>query len=347
MVLRPGRKTTIMRSFYAAQSGKMIHPLQLGNLSLPSNLIQAPLAGVSCAPFRELIAEFAGVAYCATEMISAKTLLHRPLRRYTYKSPREGLLSFQLSGNQVLELQKAAELACGYGADLIDLNCGCPVAKIRKKGCGSKLLSLSTTLAQIIQGIKSITTAPLSVKIRVDGDSGDRFNTDVVKAVNDAGADFLIVHGRHWTEHYDTAVRLDEIASIVHHSAIPVIGNGDVKDYPSLQKMFTTTGCAGIMIGRAGVGQPWLFQMLSAQDQGQTYCKPSTAEIGQLFLKHIQGLVELDNEIIATLQARKLSKYYFRAAGLPANLQAEFQYLPHFNALREWIGSAFLSNQNR
>lgn len=320
----------------------LIHPMQLGGITISSNLIQAPLAGVSCAPFRELIWRFGGVGYCATEMISAKTLVTRPPKRYIYKSEQEGPLCFQLSGNKPEELASAAEIASQYGANLLDLNCGCPVDKIRKKGCGSKLLSMSQTLAEIIKAIKAKVDLPLSVKIRVDGKSGDRYNTDVVKAINDAGADFIIVHGRHWTEHYETAVRLDEIASVVACSHIPVIGNGDVKDYASLKQMFET-GCVGTMIGRASVGKPWLFAMLTAQDQGKNYPIPAKFEIGDLFLEHVKGLIELENETLAVLQARKLSKYYARSAGLDPSAYLAFNEVGTLKDFSELVRRLFIT----
>lgn len=310
---------------------KFIKPIILGKLQFSSNLIQAPLAGVSCAPFRELIHQYGGAAYAATEMISAKTLLHKPPRRYIAKSPEEGMVCFQLSGNDPAELQQAAIIAVERGADLLDLNCGCPVEKIRKKGCGSKLLSEYMLLEEIISAIKAVVEVPVSVKIRVDGASQDRFNYEVVKRVNAAGADFLIVHGRHWSEHYETPVRLDEIANIVAQSQIPVIGNGDVKDYTSLMRMFET-GCTGIMIGRASVGRPWLFQELIHADLGKTFNVPTKIEIGNLLLVHIRGLAILENETQALLQARKLTKYYLRAAGIEDKHEA-FKVINRFEEL--------------
>jgi tRNA-dihydrouridine synthase B len=297
---------------YTSTIKRYIQPIQLGNQMFASNLIQAPLAGVSCAPFRALIAQFGGAAYCVTEMVSAKTLLGKPEARYIYKSPAEGPLCFQLSGNNATELASAAIRAVEYGADLIDLNCGCPVPKIRKKQAGSSWLARSTHLAEVIRAIKAVINIPLSIKIRVDGQSGDRFNLEVIHAAEDAGADFLIVHGRHWSEHYETPARLDEIAFIVQHSGLPVIGNGDVKDTPSLRKMFEVTGCQGIMIGRASVGKPWLFQQLQYEDQGLSYTPPCSTKIEALLAQHIAGLSELEGPEIATLQARKFAKYYQR-----------------------------------
>ncbi len=321
---------------YATIMNMLIHSIQLGNRLFPSNLIQAPLAGTSCAPFRELIAQFGGAAYCVTEMISAKTLLGKPEPRYIYKSPHEGPLCFQLSGNNAIELQAAAARALEHGADLIDLNCGCPVNKIRKKQAGSKWLSMSHELGQVIRAIKSVISVPLSIKIRVDGASGDRFNTDVVKAIQDAGADFIIVHGRHWSEHYETPARLDEIASIVQSANIPVIGNGDVKNTASLQKMFHQTGCHGVMIGRASVGKPWLFQQLQAEDQGKIFMLPSETEIADLLIQHITKLSQLESPQSALLQARKFAKYYLPPDKQPniSIITEQGKHSPHLHSLQ-------------
>lgn len=319
----------------------LIRPIQLGRQLFASNLIQAPLAGVSCAPFRDLVWQFGGVAYCATEMVSAKTLLLKhPPKRYIYKSPSEGPLCFQLSGAKPDELARAVAVAATHGADVIDLNCGCPMHKVRRKGCGSRLLSDAHQLYQLVLAMRKATDKPLSVKIRVDGASGDHCNADVVKAINDGGADYIIVHGRHWREDYETQIRYDEIANIVAASRIPVIGNGDVKDYQSLQKLMQT-GCAGAMIGRGSVGRPWLFAELTAVDQGRSFQVPDSAAIGEIFLTHISKLVMIENESRALQQGRQFSKYYARAAGLPPDIYLQFYQLKRLEELKSLIHQYF------
>lgn len=292
----------------------LIKPLTLGKLVLSNNLIQGPLAGYSCAPFRLLTYRYGQPAYCVTEMISAKDLIRQPVKpkRYLWKDPAEGLVCYQLSGNEPSELAEAAKIVTDYGADLIDLNCGCPVTKIRAKNCGSRLLAQPQKLAGLVAAIKASTPVPVSVKIRVDSASGDNNNLSVAKAIADAGADLLIVHGRHWTERYDVPCNLDQIAEIAAAVSIPVIGNGDVENAASLKQMLLYTGCAGTMIARAGVGQPWLFQQLAAELNGQILLPPSNQVVGEIFLEHIQRLADLESEYIAVLQSRKLAKYYIR-----------------------------------
>ena len=298
-------------------SESCITTLKIGKLFFTTNLIQAPLAGISCAPFRELIWSFGGIAYGCTEMQSAQQLAQggQRAKRYHYRSPQEETLCWQLSGNNTDHLAKASEIAAASGADLLDLNCGCPMPKIRQKGCGSKLLGQAQQLGKLIQAMKCASDLPVTIKIRVDGHSGDNYNQDVARIAEDSGADALIVHGRHWTEDYETPCRLEDIAVITEAVTIPVIGNGDITDYESLSTMLTSAGCQGVMIGRASIGCPWLFQSLTCADTGTVFSVPSHAAIGSLLWRHIHGLATLEPEKIAVFQARRLAKHY--ASSLP------------------------------
>ncbi len=299
-----------------------MRPIVLGNKEFPVNLIQGPLAGISCAPFRRLTWEQSRPAFSCTEMISCKTLIHMPVamqHRYVKKDAQEGPVCFQLASNDPNELAEGVKRVTDLGADLIDLNCGCPVKKIRQKGAGSRLLSDPSLLYQLITSMKKNTHVPVSVKIRVSGNKSDISNQDIAYVVRDAGADFLVVHGRHWTEHYETSCRYDDIQFFVEALNIPVIGNGDIACIESLQKMLAT-GCAGVMIGRAGVGQPWLIRELIAALNQTAFDKPTFSQIGLMLMQHVEGLVELlQNEKFAILQARKFAKYY--AKGLPERME--------------------------
>ena len=292
----------------------MILPLHLGSKTFSNNIIQGPLAGVSCAPFRRLCWEYSKPAFTCTEMISCKTLLHQSSQqRFTFIDPNEGPVCFQLSGTDGKELSDATKLVTDCGASLIDLNCGCPVKKIRSRGAGSSLLTNPSQLYTLIKAMKDSTHLPVSIKIRVEGNSDDKFNSEIAKVVHEAGADFLVVHGRHWTEHYETPCNYDEIKFFVDELNIPVIGNGDISCVESLKKMFAT-GCAGVMIGRGGVGQPWLIKKLIDEMQSEIFTHPSSTEIGAIFVKHVESLIQLlKSEKFSILQARKLSKYYGRS----------------------------------
>lgn len=301
----------------------MTTPLILGPRQFTNNFIQGPLAGISCAPFRRLTWQYSQPAFSCTEMISCKTLIHQSRdsqQRFVYKSPLEGPVCFQLAASDPQEVALATRIVTDLGADLIDLNCGCPVNKIRRKGAGSGLLQQPKRLYEMIRAMKHHTHVPVSVKIRVEGGSNEVFNADIAHAIQEAGADFVIVHGRHWTEHYETPCRHEQIRFFVEQMNIPVIGNGDIACLASLQRMLAT-GCAGVMIGRAGVGQPWLIRQLQAQLLGQAFTVPTPADIGSMFIDHIQDLSQLlHSDKWAILQARKMAKYYAR----PIDLRAAF-----------------------
>jgi len=314
----------------------MLKPLTLGTRTFPVNLIQGPLAGISCAPFRRLTWQHSQPAFSCTEMISCKTILHqseKTLQRYITKDPEEGPVCFQLSASEPHELAEAVKRVTALGADLIDLNCGCPVKKIRSKGAGSSLLMQPTKLFQLIRALKENTDVPVSIKIRVEG-GNEKFNQTVADVVRDAGADFLIVHGRHWTQHYETACRHDDIQFFVEALKIPVIGNGDIRCLASLKKMFAT-GCAGVMVARAGVGQPWLIKRLIAEMRDETFSPPSSLEIGAMFVRHVADLVILlGSEIFAILQARQFAKYYARGFVWRAEFVAEINQCANLTDLR-------------
>ncbi len=301
----------------------LIKPLIVGEKIFPVNIIQGPLAGVSCSPFRLLSWRYSKPAFSCTEMISCKTLLHQPKlkdRRFVEKSPNEGPVCFQLSSSDPEELAEATKKVTDYGADLIDLNCGCPVKKIRSKGAGSSLLTDAKKLYQLIDAMKKNTHLPVSIKIRVEANGDEKFNLDIAKVVSEAGADFLVVHGRHWTEHYETPCRYDQIRFFVEQVKIPVIGNGDIRCVASLKQMLAT-GCAGAMVSRAGVGQPWLIGKLIAEMSNEKFNVPSLQEVSCIFLEHVLLLAKLlDSEKFAIIQARKYAKYY--AQGLKS--KAEF-----------------------
>jgi tRNA-dihydrouridine synthase B len=296
----------------------MIQPLKLANKTFPNNLILAPLAGFSNMPFRLLAWRHSQPAFTCTEMISCKALQQKSIDsqlRYIKKDPNEGPVSFQLFGSDENDLAKATKMMTDYGADLIDLNCGCPVRKVRSQGAGSSVLIDPPKLYRLILAMKQNTTLPVSVKIRVEGNSQDKFNREIAKVVSEAGTDFLVVHGRHWNEHYDKPCHYDQIQFFVEEMKIPVIGNGNVADLDSLKTMFAT-GCAGAMIGRAAIGQPWLVKKLIAEMRQEPYTPPTFKEIGATFLEHVLMLEELmHSEKFAVLYGRKLARHYAR--GLP------------------------------
>lgn len=280
---------------------------QIGGLSFAHRLIQGPLAGYTSAPYRATFSAFQPPAYCVTEMISAHDLLHRQPARFVYKDPVEQKLAYQISGYDPRIMATAAEILQNLGADMIDINCGCPKSKIRKKGAGSALLATPERIVQIILAIKERIQIPLTVKIRIQGAEQDR---QLAQMIEQAGADALVVHGRRWQDNYEQPCSHQDIAQIKRAVQIPVIANGDIADFASLQTSLQETGCDAYMIARGGTGRPWLYQALvEGKSQAQDWTFQNAIAV---FMKHLQGLATLQTEYRAVLQSKTLVRYYFK-----------------------------------
>lgn len=253
-------------------------------------------------------------------MISASALIQKyklTHKRFLNRDPNEGPVCFQLVGNREHELIDAAKIITDCGGDLVDFNCGCSVPKIYGNGAGSSLLMDRPKLYRLLCALRQSTHLPLSVKIRV-ATKDDEVNADIARVISDAGVDCVVVHGRNWKEYYNAPCHHDKIQFFVEQlKNIPVIGNGDVSCIDSLKTMLAT-GCAGVMVARAGVGQPWLIGKLMAQMRDEDFTLPAVEEVGRVFISHIEHLAKLmDSERTAVLQARKLAKPY--AKGIMQN----------------------------
>lgn len=289
-------------------------PLKVGPVTLPNRLVQGPLAGYSSAPFRVLATRYGDPGFTTTEMISASDLIQRrPYpKRFLWRDIDEKIVSYQLSGHKITALAAAAQIVSEWGADIIDLNCGCPVKKMRSKHAGSKLLREPDLIYQLVDAMKHNSQAAISIKIRIGEPLFDSDDIAVAHAAEAAGADFITVHGRHWTERYDVPCRFDAIARITQAVNIPVFANGDIDNAEAAAAMLQATGASGIMIARASVGNPWLFQAIRAAAFNEPFTAPTLDLRKAVFREHVERLIALENEATAILQSRKLAKYYTR-----------------------------------
>lgn len=280
---------------------------KLKELLLSNQLIQGPLAGFSAAPFRELFYDFLPPAYSVSEMISAQDLIgkHALNSRYLFRSPKEKILCYQIAGNNPIIMAKAAKQLEDIGANIIDINCGCPKQKIRKKGAGSALLENPSLLYRIVDAVRHAISRPLTIKIRISENDNDFY---LAQQLEHAGVDALIIHGRHWRHSYEVPCNFKRIQEIKKEVTIPVIANGDISDLETLKHVSSETHCDAFMISRASTGKPWIYQNLLSNDKKN----PNLSLRKQLFLRHIEQLTHLENEHQAVLQSRKLIRYYFR-----------------------------------
>lgn len=291
-----------------------LQPLQIRGLVLGNNLLQAPLAGYSSAPFRALVWRLGRPGLLATEMISARAIEvgAASQEKYLAKSPDEGPVAFQLWGASESAVEIAARTAEEHGADVVDLNCGCPVPKVRSAGGGSKLMEDPALIGRLVAAMRRGTTLPVTIKIRVGINQFNYNGVEIAKIAENEGVDLITVHGRHAKERYSHPARLEKIAEIVAAVRVPVVGNGDVHDGASAANMFAQTGCAGVMVGRACMGAPWVFAQITAELSGQEWVAPPAREMAQIMLEHYDLLVGLIGEDKAVRQSRKLGAFYSR-----------------------------------
>lgn len=324
----------------------LVRSLSFGGLTIENNLLQAPLAGYSGAPFRLLSWRWGRPGLLATEMISCKALANEAPRqeKYLVKLPGEGPVCYQLWGSDPEAAGIAARIVTERGADVVDLNCGCPVRKVRAANAGSKLMEDAPLVSRIVTAMRENTDRPVTVKIRV-GTSGKHYNgAEIARAAVDAGACLVTVHGRHAKESYSTPVRLDRIREVVEAVDVPVIGNGDVVDGPSARRMMETTGCAGWMVGRGCMGAPWVFDRIRTQLEGREYAEPSRAEIGRTLIEHHDMLVDIIDPEMAVRHCRKLGCFYSKGLRGAKEFRNRLNYLHTRDDLLETVDHYFLDS---
>ena len=234
--------------------------MQIKSLHLESPLILAPLAGYTDLAFRLLCRQF-GAGLCYTEMISCHGLVYQKEKTQllTRTVPEERPVALQLFGADPIIMGEAAALVSDMPVDIIDINMGCPVRKVTKKGAGAALMKDAYLAATIISEVCNNTNLPVTVKIRTGWNHDSIVAPDFAKMAEDNGANAIAVHGRTWSQGFVGQVDWQTIARVKKNVAIPVIGNGDVNTYQEALQFMDNTGCDGIMIGRAALGNPWVF----------------------------------------------------------------------------------------
>ncbi|TNF06563.1 MAG: tRNA dihydrouridine synthase DusB, partial [Bacillota bacterium] len=240
---------------------------KIGNMTIENKVILAPMAGVSNSPFRILSRKYgAGVVYA--EMVSDKGLLHKneKTRKLLYMTDYEKPMAQQIFGSDLETMVEAAVYIDKHSnCDIIDINMGCPVPKVAIRAqAGASLMKNPDLIYDIVKAIKEKVSKPVTVKIRSGWDFDSVNAVEVAKRIEEAGADAITVHARTRSQGYSGKADLDVIKAVKESVKIPVFGNGDVIDGPSAKKMLEYTKCDAVMVGRAALGNPWIFREINA-----------------------------------------------------------------------------------
>jgi tRNA-dihydrouridine synthase B len=279
--------------------------MQIGTLRLANNLVFAPLAGISNLPLR-LLAKEAGCGLVCSEMVSANGLVYgsRKTAQLLQTVPEEYPLAVQLFGADPALTAEAAHMAAASGAALIDINFGCAVKKIVRTGAGVALMRTPDRAQALLKAVRKAITVPLTIKIRSGWDATGRQALETARLAEDCGVDALTVHPRSASQgfrgHSDWAL----IAAVKNSLQIPVIGNGDIVKAEDAVRMISETGCDGVMVGRAAIGNPFIFAAIRARLEGRYPQEPTLGQHFRVMKRYLRDSVAYLGERQACLMMR-------------------------------------------
>ncbi len=305
---------------------KNMDNLNIGGVPLKSHAVLAPMAGVSDRAYRELCVRF-GAAYCVSEMVSSKALSFNSKKSEELMeiSDLERPCGIQIFGDDPKCMADAAKHALENKPDIIDINMGCPAPKISSNGSGSALMKNPRLCGEIVKAVTAVTDIPVTVKIRKGWDDDSVNAVEVAKICESAGAAAITVHGRTRQQYYKPPVDYNIIKAVRESVSVPVIANGDIDSAERAKEVMDITGCDLVMIGRATLGNPWIFSQINAylENPNVKIHTPDLEERLGVMIEHIGKMVEYKGEHMAMLQARKLVVGYFKGMKGAAALRNE------------------------
>ena len=265
-----------------------VKTLKIGDVELGQGLILAPMAGITDLSFRRIAKSF-GADLVTSEMVSSEGLVRNKAstKLLLQSHPEEKPLAVQLFGADPLVMARAARIVEDEGADIIDLNMGCPVMKVVRQGAGAALLQNTEKVSSIVDAVRKAVGIAVTVKTR-SGWSQSTINVlEVARVVEDAGADAITIHPRTARQGFSGSADWTLISKVKQAVALPVIGNGDVSRPEQVDEMRQLARCDGVMIGRATMGNPWIFKQAKQLAAGQTIASPSVHERLEVMQRHL------------------------------------------------------------
>lgn len=306
---------------------------KIKDIEIKNKIMLAPMAGVSNSAFRTLARKY-GAGLVFAEMVSDKGLLHKNEKTLNllYMTDYEKPMAQQIFGSDLETMIDAALYIDKHSnCDVIDINMGCPVPKVAIKAqAGASLMKNPDKIYDIVSAIVKKVSKPVTVKIRSGWDFNSVNAVDVARQIEKAGASAITIHARTRSQGYSGKADLDVIKAVKEAVSIPVIGNGDIIDGPSAKRMLEYTNCDAVMIGRAALGNPWIFREIEAYlEDGTILDKPTYKEVEEMMIYHFQSLVELKGEHVACLEMRSHGPWYLKGIPHASSLRKQLSQINH------------------
>ena len=317
--------------------------MRIGAHALRNGLLVAPMAGITDRPFRRLARRF-GAALAVSEMVSARPELResRKTRLRLDHAGEPGPVSVQIAGADPQMLAEAARLNVAGGAEIIDINMGCPAKKVCNVHAGSALLEHEALVVAILEAVVAAVDVPVTLKIRT-GPAPERRNAlRIARIAESAGIQALAIHGRTRACAFNGNAEYDTIAEVKSRVRIPVIANGDIQTPEDARRVLELTGADGVMIGRAAQGKPWFFREVAHYlETGQRLAPPPAREIGAVLVEHLDGLYDLYGGEHGARVARKHIGWTVRALPGGEALRSSVNILHAADAQRAAVNDYF------
>ncbi len=319
-----------------------LKPLKIGNVELDNNIMLAPMAGITDLPFR-IICEKYGTGITFTEMASSKAIYYNDEKTKDLLKieGQKGIIGAQIFGSDIESLKVAAEYVSSF-ADIVDINMGCPAPKVVKNGDGSKLLLDLKKVEEIVTEVVKSSKVPVSVKIRKGWNEENVVAKEAAEIIEASGASMITIHGRTRQQFFSGDVDLETIKQVKAAVKIPVIGNGNIQDEESALKMFEYTGVDGIMIGRASIGNPWIFKrLIHFLQTKEKLPEIRNEEKLQTILKHIELEVKEKGERVGIQELRKHMACYIKGIDDASKIRAKINTINNKEKLEELLKEIF------
>ena len=323
--------------------------MKIGSVVLDNITILAPLAGITNLPFR-LLAKASGCGLVCSEMISANGLVHRSSKTHELLESRieEKPLSVQIFGSDPYVMAEAAAIVEASGADLLDINLGCAVKKVLKTGAGAALMKTPKKAEKIFLAVRKAISIPLTIKIRAGWDKSGNEAFAIAKVAEAGGVDGIAVHPRLATQGFGGKADWSLITAIKNSVSIPVIGNGDIVTPEDVLNMKKKTGCDAVMIGRAAIGNPWLFSQVASLMNGKESVSPDLSERFDAMTKYLNISIECFGEKRACRMMRSHLGWFVKGLRYSSRFRESIKELSTEREALSLIGEfkSFLSDSN-